>query len=193
MNANVFHTHAPHTLMPATQTHMHTHTNPSIFNLLYYLQQIMINISPNIKNTNVLNNVDHFMRKKAFEHSHNVQIYIILHKHKVSSGPLHSLKHSIVSNDSVWRQQRPNQTAPMPRLVWAFTVHICPKTCDICCICPKTCFPMVWPFYNIKKMDTTGRVSAIFYKDTTSVTSCLLSAHYTPSEKGSALKGRNLL
>ena len=47
---------------------------------------------------------------------------------KVSSRHCSPLIHSIVSNYTVSGHEGPDQTAHMRSLIWAFTVHICPKT-----------------------------------------------------------------
>ena len=47
------------------------------------------------------------IQKGAFEHVQNAQIQVILRLHKISSGPLFSIRTFLVSDDSVGSQRRP--------------------------------------------------------------------------------------
>ena len=65
--------------------------------------------------------------KSAFEYEQNMQIMIILHMHKVSFRHLLAI-HTFCSKIVLWDSEGPDQTLQMHRLIWAFFVHICPKT-----------------------------------------------------------------
>ena len=49
------------------------------------------------------------------------------------------------------------------------------------------------PLAILRVLDTFGRISTISYKGDYFCTSCLISAHQSPYEKGSILKGQKLL
>ena len=69
-------------------------------------------------------------RKSVFEHVQNAQIQIILHMHKVSSGPLlyiHafcSIQYNLLVDN-----EGPGQTEQIRRLIWASDQHRFPKAC----------------------------------------------------------------
>ena len=63
-------------------------------------------------------------RKSAREHAQNAWNGIIPHMRKVSSWPLLSCIHSVVSNDSVTGQGWPwMRSLRMRRLIWAFSMY----------------------------------------------------------------------
>ena len=78
-------------------------------------------------------------QKSAFKHVQNAQIQIILHMHKVPSGPMLS-SHTFCNKYPMILlvdSEGPDQTAPVCRLISAFAARICPKTCF--CIARPIC------------------------------------------------------
>ena len=129
----------------------------------------------------------HVKEKGALKHAQNVQIQIILHMCQVSAGTLLFI-HSFCSIQ--WADSEgPDQTAQISRLVWAFVARVCPK------IGFAWCGPILLILLiNLKEAGYTCKVFGPLLQGRKLLwlPSCF-PAHQALSEKGSTLKGKNLL